>query len=125
MRRIVFLLTLLFIGVAPGRGEPLIRVDRPRIEGLATREITAKYPKIKVSDLVFNEIRYSISAGGEEAITATYKLPATVETKDESDQKSSKVTTKMETVIVTLSISGEVKNVSKGSSFSQSVKTAK
>jgi hypothetical protein len=125
MRIIVCLFALLFIATAQGQGATLIRVDRPRIERLATREITAKYPKIKVSDLVFNEIKYSISAEGDEAITVTYKLPATIETKDESDQKSSKVTTKVETVVVTLSISGEVKNVSKGSSFSQSVKSAK
>jgi hypothetical protein len=116
---------LLFIATARGQGVPLIRIDRPRVEGLATTEIAAKYPKIKISDLVFEGIKYSISAEGEEAITATYKLPGTVETKDESDQKSLKVTTKVETVVVTLSISGEVKNLSKGTSFNQSVKSAK
>jgi hypothetical protein len=120
-----WLVTLLFIATAQGQGVPLIHVDRPRVEALATREIAVKYPKIKVSELVFDGIKYSISAEGEEAITATYKLPGTVETKDESDQKSSKVTTKVETVVVILSVSGEVKSVSKGSSFNQSVKSAK
>jgi glycogen debranching enzyme len=121
----IIVIVILSIACLAATGAPLVRADTSRIESIAMKAIAKRYTNLKSSDLVLESIQYSFKADGSEAITIIYNLPASATHKHTNTGGYDVNITNTPNINLTLSNSGKVTNISKGSSSSYSSSTVK
>jgi hypothetical protein len=101
---------------APKFGQaPIALVDTTRIQDIVVNDIVSRYHDLKASELKLKSINCVFSADGIGHVEVTYVIPKSIALVDRGTPTMPMVFTKIGNIIVSLSMSGEIKNVFRGS----------
>jgi hypothetical protein len=98
----------------PQSGHVVTPAEAAKIQSVALASITAKYPDVNSSELVFYGMTNVMTSGAGEVIEVRYILPASAETSQQNAQNSERTTTKVRGFQATMSRSTMVQSVSEG-----------